>query len=155
MLWTAASISPASNSDAVDRRIDLSREQLRLQLFYKKSHPRQLIESAAGMAIGRRPNRTHTKCNLGVRSTAQFHQEFRLAQRQGAPTRPQHEWGFRHRAWANAWRAASTVRWMSSASCAALTNQASNCDGGSNTPWASMAWKKRANRLVSTAGRSS
>src|SRR5260370_619105 len=38
---------------------------------------------------------------------------------------------------------------MTSSSCAAETNQASNCDGGSNTPAPRMMWKKRANASVS------
>src|SRR5713101_4317466 len=45
--------------------------------------------------------------------------------------------------------AASTVAPMTSSSCAAETNQASNCDGGSNTPDPRMRWKKRANASVS------
>src|SRR3989442_4358044 len=39
---------------------------------------------------------------------------------------------------------ASNVEPMTEASCAADTNQASNCDGGRSTPASSMEWKKRA-----------
>jgi len=46
-------------------------------------------------------------------------------------------------------RAAAMVRSMSSSVCAAETNHASNCEGGSRKPCASISWKKAVNRVVS------